>query len=382
MAGPPVLLLRAGGEDRRQPRREGRPHRPAAADRADDRAQLRDRARRPLHDLPHRHRRPPLRQGRSAAAHAPADPRPQVRDLRLHHLPRRPGPRGRGEVGPRGRRGLAVADAAEGGHPGQLRAVPRRGRLAPRAARPRGAPALLRARLLHLPHDRGTQLRLDRPRADRRRPQASHHVRQEQGREPARHQPQLDHAAARARRGAGDGPLGLPEVPAGRADQPGAPGAVPIGAAAAARVAAPGADRRSAARDRRRGARAGEEGRGAPAEGRLPVLPQARRPRRPRRARARVHVPAARPRLGPEALQGPEERRARVADAALPAPRRDLRVPHRVPADPPGPPAAGRAGAAVRRSCAPAATGRRDRATVRSPPTSSPRPATSRRPPS
>ena len=57
---------------------------------------------------------------------------------------------------------------------GHLRPVPPDADWPARPARPPGPPPLLRARLLHLPHDRRALRRLDRPRADRGRPQAAH----------------------------------------------------------------------------------------------------------------------------------------------------------------------------------------------------------------
>ena len=154
-----------------------------------------------------------------------------------------------------------------------------------------------------------------------------------QDREPARHQSHLDHAEAgpdapsrcspsrrSSRRSRARGSAGRPSQQFRSAQQ------------AATRVAAPGADRRARSGDRGRGARRGEAGRGAPAQGRLPLLPQARRPRRPGRARPRLSRPLQRDHdVAHDALQGPEERRARLDHAALSAARRHLRVAHRVP---------------------------------------------------
>ncbi len=155
--------------DLHERRRQGDARRAPARDRADDRPQLRLRARRPLPDVPHRRRRPALHEGRPAAAHAPAGPRPPLRDVRLHDLPRRAGPRGRRRAGATAARsGRGRSSRRRSSRPTASSAT--RERVAGRAARERGPPPLLRARLLHLPHDRGPLLRLDRPRALRGRP--------------------------------------------------------------------------------------------------------------------------------------------------------------------------------------------------------------------
>ncbi len=65
-----------------------------------------------------------------------------------------------------GRGGLAVAAPAHRADRGQLRAVPHGAGLAARAAGQRGAAPVLRARLLHLPHDLRPVVWIDRPRAD------------------------------------------------------------------------------------------------------------------------------------------------------------------------------------------------------------------------
>ena len=125
------------------------------------------------------------RHGRRAAQRPLGAP-PQVRRLRLHRLPRRPGPRPRNQVQPRRGRVLARAphrlrdpghlaqgfrSQAQGQrvHGGQLRPVPHRREFRRHAQRQSRPQALLRHELLWLPQDRWHERRHPRTRPHRGR---------------------------------------------------------------------------------------------------------------------------------------------------------------------------------------------------------------------
>ena len=140
--GLPAQVHPGGNPPRRDAAATGAGRKHAGADPADPPARPQPRG--PLHDLPSRGGRSELRR-LSAAARLPSAARAaSVREIRLHHLPSRPGPRHDHRRRARQRAALGPADAAAAIHPGLLRPMPRgrrqsgRARAGPRPAGVRG----------------------------------------------------------------------------------------------------------------------------------------------------------------------------------------------------------------------------------------------------